>query len=130
MIDRTNDRVVLAICGDDVVAFGEQSEDDEVERVGGVVAEAEALGTILVSVKELGETLAETIEQRAGFDGQVETTAAGIDTGLSIELQHEVVNVLWLGPNSGSVVEINELIFHGLRLGTMLWRGAGGRTCR
>jgi hypothetical protein len=37
-----------------VVAFGEQTEDDEVERVGGVVAEAEALGTILISVEELG----------------------------------------------------------------------------
>jgi hypothetical protein len=69
MVYRTNDGIVLEVGRDDVIALGEKPVNNEVEGVGGVVAETEALGCVLVASEELSEALAKSIEEGAGFEG-------------------------------------------------------------
>ena len=63
VVDRPDHGIMFEIGGDDVVARRNQPGNDEIQRIGHVVAEDQAVRGILVTAKELRQALAQTVEQ-------------------------------------------------------------------
>src|ERR1039458_2165027 len=94
---------------DYVVSRGQQSGDDQIQGVGGVITKAQALGCVFVPAEEPGEALAELVQQRARFYPEIKSASPRIDAGRTIEIQHEMVDVFRLWPRSRGVIEINQV---------------------
>ena len=112
VVDRPDHGVVFQVGGDHMVALTDQSGNRKVERVGHVVAEHQALGCVLIATKEFREPLASFVQQRARLHRQIVTAAAGIHAVRPEKLVHEFVYALWLGPDGGCVVEVDQSFFH------------------
>ena len=63
VVDRADHGIVFQIGGDHVIASRQQAGDRQVQRIRGVVAEAQPLGRILVTAKEAREPFAQVIEK-------------------------------------------------------------------
>ena len=130
MIDGPDHGIVFEVGGNDVVAFREQSEDDQIESVGGVVPETQSFRAVQIATEEFRQPFAKFVEQLASLDCEIEAAASRIHAGLAIELQHEFINVFWLGPDRRGIVEIDEMVVHALRPEEMLGLGAARSTSR
>ena len=80
--------------------------------------------------KNFVSRLRSSVEQLPSLDREIEAAASRIHAGLAIELQHEFINVFWLGPDRRGIVEIDEMVVHALRPEGMLGLGAGRSTSR
>jgi hypothetical protein len=103
--ERTVDRVVLGVGGDDVVAFLEQPLDRDVEAVGGVEGQDDAVRAL--GVQQPRERLAAALDPLLRLDGHPVARAPGIAGGLPRELVHRAVDALRLRPGGGGVVEVD-----------------------
>ena len=92
---------------DHVVALADQPWDSEVQRIRDVVGEDEPLRRIFVAPKKLRQALAQIRQQRTRFNRQVVTTPPRVDPMGAVELIHELVNALRLGPDCRSIVKID-----------------------
>src|ERR1039458_902002 len=128
MIDGPDHRIVFEVGGDYVVAFREQSEDDQIESVGGVVSEAQSLWALQIAAEELRQPFAKSVEPVPRLNREIEAAASRIHARLAIELQHEFINVFCLGPDRRGIIEIDEMVVHALRPEGMLAVGARKRT--
>ena len=63
VIDRPDHGIVFEVGGDDVIAGRNQPRNDEIQRIGHVVAEDQPVRGILVAAKELRQALAQTVQQ-------------------------------------------------------------------
>src|SRR5208337_1611910 len=89
-----------------------QPRNNQVQRIRDVIAEDQPLRRIFVAAKKLRQTLAQIREQGTGFNRQVVTASPGVDPVRAVELIHELVNTLWLGPDGCSIIKIDQAFFH------------------
>ncbi len=112
VVDGPDHGIVFEVGGDDMVALADQPGNRKVERIGHVIAENQALGGVLIATKEFREPLTSFVQQRARLDRQIVAATAGIHTVGPEKLVHELVHALWLGPDGGCVVEVDQSFFH------------------
>ena len=129
MVKGAENGIMLKGGRDGVVAFGENSENDEIEGVGGVVGEAEAVG--IGSIEKPGQELAGVIQQLAGFHAHVVARAARVDASLAIKGVHERINRFGLGERRRRVVQKDHGVHgtsreHGLLFGLAAGTAPGG----
>ena len=111
MIDRADDRVVLDISRDNMVARREHTHDQQIQGVGGVVPETEPFRMVFVAAEKPGQLLAQIFKNVAGFDRLVEAAAARIDPAGTIKVYHKLIDFVRFRPGRGRVIEIDQITF-------------------
>ena len=94
VVEGTENGVVLEGRRDGVVPFLEETEDGDVQGIGGVVGEDQAVG--VAAPEEVGQALPGALENVPGLDAKVESGPPRVDAELPIELIHEGVDGLGL----------------------------------
>jgi hypothetical protein len=102
--DRTQHGVVIETTGDDVPAPPEQAEDHQVEGVGGVVAEDDAIR--IGSAEQAADPATGVRDHLLRAEGEVEARAAGAQAAGGAELQQAFEDRGRLGMRGGGVVEV------------------------
>ncbi len=108
VVKGAENRIVLEVRGDDVVALREHAHDDPVEGVGGVVGEGEPVG--VGAVEEVREQLPGAVDDVLGLQRPVEARTAGAHPVSLIELLHEIVHDLRLRERCRGIVEVDQIV--------------------
>jgi hypothetical protein len=103
--ERAVDRVVLGARRDDVVALPEEALEGEVQAVGGVEREDDAVGAL--RAEEPRDGLAAALDPFLRLDGQAVARATGVPGMAAGELVHRAVDGFWLRPRGGGVVQVD-----------------------
>ena len=107
MVERSKDGIVFDGRRDGVVAGTEHAEDDQVQSVCRVVAEAEAVG--VRAVEELGQHLTGLFDDQPGLHAQIVAGPSGVDAVIAEEIIHVCVDFFGLGKGGRPVVEEDQL---------------------
>ena len=101
----TQHGIVLESRRHHVIAALEQSEEGDIQRIGGILREHHAVG-IAVIIEEQPQQTARLLDHLLRFHRELVTGTAGIHAVAAEKLVHGGVDHLRLGPAGGGIVEV------------------------
>jgi hypothetical protein len=126
VVERPDHGVVLDDRGDHVIAFAHETQDQNVEGLGRVAGETEAVGAR--AAEEAGQLVTRVLDQVTAHEAEIEAGPPGVDPAELVDVDHPVQDLGGFGIDRGRVVQVDDVFdaFGNLEHGWLkyrAWRG-------